>query len=134
MNRDSQIISRMTGVIYPFLIMFGFYIIINGHISPGGGFQGGAVLATVFISRYLVFRYEDIRINSLKILEKVFFVLIVLIPWIFVLYTNIPENETGRTIYLILMNLLIGFKVFCGLSIIFFRFVFYESGEYSTTQ
>lgn len=44
MTDHSEIITRMTGLLYPFILLFGFYIILNGHASPGGGFQGGAVL------------------------------------------------------------------------------------------
>ncbi len=29
----------------PFIMMFGLYVIFHGHYSPGGGFQGGALLA-----------------------------------------------------------------------------------------
>jgi len=33
----------------PFVLVFGFYIVIHGHLTPGGGFQGGAVIATAFV-------------------------------------------------------------------------------------
>lgn len=29
----------------PAILLFGIYVIVNGHLSPGGGFSGGAVLA-----------------------------------------------------------------------------------------
>jgi len=29
----------------PFILLFGFYVVAHGHSSPGGGFQGGAILA-----------------------------------------------------------------------------------------
>jgi len=31
-------------LVVPFIIIFGIYILLNGHLSPGGGFSGGAVL------------------------------------------------------------------------------------------
>ncbi|MPW25751.1 sodium:proton antiporter [Alkalibaculum sp. M08DMB] len=126
MNNNSEIIARITGLLYPFIIIFGVYIILNGHITPGGGFQGGAVLASVFISRYLVYPFEDIKIKSLQLAEKLLFFSIIMIPILF-LFTGFNYSAgQANSYYLIGMNLLIGFKVCFGLTIIFFRFVFYE--------
>lgn len=33
----------------PFILIFSIYVIINGHISPGGGFSGGSILGTLLI-------------------------------------------------------------------------------------
>jgi multicomponent Na+:H+ antiporter subunit B len=127
MNENSQLISKMIGLLYPFILLFGFYIILNGHITPGGGFQGGAVLSAVFISRYLVFPIQDIKLNNLQIIEKALFVLIITIPTVFLLMMLNNRYPFLNEYYLVIMNILIGIKVCCGLSIIFFRFVFYES-------
>jgi multicomponent Na+:H+ antiporter subunit B len=48
------------GAIAP-AVLLGLYVVAHGHLTPGGGFQGGVVLATapllVYLSgRYLVFR------------------------------------------------------------------------------
>ena len=32
--------------ILPLTLVYIFYLILHGHLSPGGGFQGGAVMAT----------------------------------------------------------------------------------------
>ncbi|QSX08995.1 sodium:proton antiporter [Alkalibacter rhizosphaerae] len=129
MKSNSQIIARVTGLLYPFIILIGFYIIINGHVSPGGGFQGGAVLASAFISRYLVIPEESIRIKYMQTLEKVLFFCIILIPTLFLFSSTGNDSAMANTIYLVVMNLLIGLKVSSGLTIIFYRFVFYEGGE-----
>jgi hypothetical protein len=50
MNEHSDLTSTTLGFIYPLFIVFGLYIIFNGHVSPGGGFQGGAVLSAMFIN------------------------------------------------------------------------------------
>lgn len=42
---DSPIVLLGGRFLSPFLMLFGFYVIIHGHYSPGGGFQGGALLA-----------------------------------------------------------------------------------------
>lgn len=128
MSNNSEIISRMTGLVYPFILMFGFYIILNGHISPGGGFQGGAVLASVFISRYLVEPNKSLRIKTLQVAEKALFVCIILYPIIFLFSNGHEQSEIMNISYLITMNFLIGLKVCSGFTIIFFRFIFYEGG------
>ncbi|WHH57699.1 MnhB domain-containing protein [Petroclostridium sp. X23] len=127
MNENSEIISIMIGMMYPFILLFGFYIILNGHLTPGGGFQGGAILSAVFMSRYLVRPVQDIRLNSLQMLEKMIYVLIIAIPLVFLLLKFNFMYPFLNRYYLVAMNALIGIKVCCGLSIVFFRFVFYES-------
>lgn len=42
----SKIVRTIANLLIPFILMFGAYIIIHGHITPGGGFQGGAVFAS----------------------------------------------------------------------------------------
>ena len=42
----SKIVRTIANLLVPFILMFGAYIVIHGHITPGGGFQGGAVLAS----------------------------------------------------------------------------------------
>jgi multicomponent Na+:H+ antiporter subunit B len=44
--RSSQVVDTITRKLVPFVLLFGFYLTSNGHISPGGGFQGGVVIAT----------------------------------------------------------------------------------------
>ncbi len=44
----SKIVKTVTNIIYFFILIFGLYIILHGHLSPGGGFQGGAVIASAF--------------------------------------------------------------------------------------
>lgn len=113
-------------MIYPFILIFGFYVIINGHVTPGGGFQGGAILASVFVIKYFVVPELTIRIYTLKKIEKYVYSLILLIPIVFLFGVLKIENILYNQIYLVAINVLIGIKVWCGLSILFFRFIYYE--------
>ncbi|GAB2483926.1 hypothetical protein GCM10008929_06060 [Alkalibacterium psychrotolerans] len=126
-KNNSEIVIRMVGIIYPFVLLIGLYIIINGHVSPGGGFQGGAVLATALITRYLVYPNFDLDLHALEIVEKLLFLSIVMTPVLYVFMQLQPADTVlSHQIYMIAMNTLIGMKVFTGLSVIFYRFVFYE--------
>ena len=41
----SLIVKTVARWLVPCIIVFGIYVIITGHISPGGGFAGGVVIA-----------------------------------------------------------------------------------------
>jgi len=43
---SSQILHSGTAFLFPLILVFGVYIFIHGHLTPGGGFQGGVVIAT----------------------------------------------------------------------------------------
>ncbi len=45
-------------VLFPLIILFGCYIILHGHLSPGGGFQGGVIIASGFLLMFLASRNE----------------------------------------------------------------------------
>lgn len=125
-NDESKLISQTLIIVIPFFILTGIYIILNGHISPGGGFQGGAVLASVFMCKYLISPLKDISLDIFHALEKVILLFIILLSLSFMTlgfkFLNLISNES----YLLIMNLLIGIKVACGMTIIFYRFIFYE--------
>ena len=48
-EQQSVIVKTLCRVLVPFIQMFGLYVIVHGHSSPGGGFQGGVILASSFI-------------------------------------------------------------------------------------
>ena len=125
LNR-SAITSFLVRIISPVLLLFGVYLIMNGHNSPGGGFQGGAVLASFFICRYVIYAIHDIRINSVIMMEKVIYVGIVLLAGFFVFLNAHTYLPLPKSAYLIMMNLFIGLKVACGFLIIFYRFIAFE--------
>lgn len=47
MNPLSVVVRTICDVFAWFMGIFGIYIIVHGHMTPGGGFQGGAVVATM---------------------------------------------------------------------------------------
>ncbi len=66
MKEMSRIVKTVTNFVYGFIIIFGFYIIAHGHLTPGGGFQGGAVVGAAFA--LLLVSYGSL--NSKKFLKK----------------------------------------------------------------
>ena len=47
--RASEILESGGGFLFPLIILYGVYIFLHGHLTPGGGFQGGVVIATGFL-------------------------------------------------------------------------------------
>jgi len=129
MNDHSQLLNRSMGIIYPFIILFSLYMIANGHISPGGGFQGGAVLSAIFIAKYLSQPIMFLDLAKVQTLEKSALLALLILVTLFVTLNVYQTFIQAIPYYLILANLLIGLKVTCGMTIIFYRFAFYESRE-----
>ena len=70
----SKIVRTMAGIIVPFVFVYGLYVIIHGHLTPGGGFQGGGVFASgiallivAFGSHYL---HDRLKEHHLSLLES----------------------------------------------------------------
>jgi len=42
------ILTAGADLLFPLLLVVGIYIVVHGHLTPGGGFQGGVVLAAAF--------------------------------------------------------------------------------------
>ena len=43
------ILEQVARLLVPFILMFGVYVVLNGHLSPGGGFSGGTVMGAGLI-------------------------------------------------------------------------------------
>ena len=41
-----ELLTTGTRLLVPLIMLLGVYIFVNGHLTPGGGFQGGAVIAS----------------------------------------------------------------------------------------
>lgn len=56
-KRDA-ILQVAATVLVPVIILFGIYVILNGHLSPGGGFSGGAIIGAGLILYLSAFGFE----------------------------------------------------------------------------
>jgi multicomponent Na+:H+ antiporter subunit B len=68
---DNLIIQTAVRLLVPFIQLFGLYVIVHGHYSPGGGFQGGVVLGASIILLALAYdlktslRFMSERANTI---------------------------------------------------------------------
>lgn len=126
----SELVARTLAMLYPFILIAGAYITLNGHVSPGGGFQGGAVLAAIFMTKYLTMPIHWVSTQRFQLIEKWMALGIVTIPillFFFGLHSLAPNQFPY---YYVLMNVLISIKVTSGLTVIFLRFIFFETKEF----
>ncbi len=56
-----QIFRSVAALLIPCLLVFSIYIIVNGHLSAGGGFAGGAILGATFILYNIAYGIEKAR-------------------------------------------------------------------------
>ncbi|GAB6091166.1 MnhB domain-containing protein [Spirochaeta dissipatitropha] len=123
---QSLIIQVIIEFLYPFMVMLGFFIVLNGRYTPGGGFQGGTILASLFIARYLVFPVDDIDTERMHISQRIFLACILTVPTV-VLFTGLVHRYPQfRGEYLVLMDILIGFQVGFDLGMALMHFAFFE--------
>jgi multicomponent Na+:H+ antiporter subunit B len=118
-------------ILYPVMLLFGMYIILNGHLSPGGGFQGGAIIATAILILYYVDISKEINVKTLITVEKGLFLLLILVASLSIItrgewmtnYMPIDSPLLLRQSYLVILNVFIGAKVALGLVAVFTSFL-----------
>ncbi len=68
--RGSFVLRAATETLYPMILLFGAYIFIHGHLTPGGGFQGGTVIASGILLLLLSNRKYKVNHTPLTFIES----------------------------------------------------------------
>ncbi len=61
LRKDDAILQGVASLSIPVILMMGCVVVINGHLSPGGGFSGGAILSTALILAANAFGFERVH-------------------------------------------------------------------------
>lgn len=71
LGHDNALLKIGVTVLFPLVLLFGISIIVHGHLSPGGGFQGGVIVASAFLLQFLAHgdRY-DLRERLVTLVES----------------------------------------------------------------
>ncbi len=115
--------------ILPFALLFGIYIILFGTISPGGGFQGGVMVASVAIFLYLAYGYktatEAVKFRYLSVVEALGSIIYVILGFVgifagavFAKNVFFDDGEVGNLISagnITFMGYAVGIKVLTGM-------------------
>ncbi len=119
-KRASLILRTGSRLLFPLILLFGAYIFVHGHLTPGGGFQGGAIIASGFLLMYLAFPKQSINKKSSGVIESLsglIFVGIGLLGLIFSSYflANFLPKGVPNTLFsagiIPIIYIAIGFKV-----------------------
>ncbi|MBP2027901.1 multicomponent Na+:H+ antiporter subunit B [Acetoanaerobium pronyense] len=120
--KDSIIFRTVSRILFSFMLIFGIYIVAYGDLSPGGGFQGGAILTTAYLFFYFIELDNKISLKKLIKMEKILFLIMVCSGFISFLFygeffTNpiVSGGTIHRRIFLVFLNLIIASKVTIGL-------------------
>lgn len=133
MSGMTSIVKVITRIVGGFIFLYGCYIVLYGHLSPGGGFAGGAIIAAGLILARLAFGTTANQERSTSISSSIFestggllFLLIALLG-LFVggyFFINLFPSfgRPGRLVsagFIPLANIAIGIKVGAALLSIF---------------
>ena len=147
----SKIVRTVANQLIPFILIFGLYVIVHGHLTPGGGFQGGAVIVSGVVMLLVAFSSQELkkslRERLLSIMESsgalifiglafagisiaFFYNFLVGTP----IFGGIPATGPGPGDiwtggFIPLMNLAVGLKVVAGLSAVVLAMALFSSGE-----
>jgi len=70
-GREPNFILRISvGILLPLILLFGAYVFIHGHLTPGGGFPGGTIIAAGILLLYLSNEEFDLS-KTVKFVEGI---------------------------------------------------------------
>jgi len=136
------IVKVIARVVSPFIMIFGIYMILHGHLSPGGGFPGGVVIASAFVLLTLSFgkeiAYQKLKESTASVMESVgalIFLILAVLGIVFGGYfflNFLPKGEPLRLIsagFIPLANIGIGLKVGGGIFAVFLTLILFRLSE-----
>ncbi len=133
MKHRTGLMDLISRKLAPFVMLFGFYLITYAHRSPGGGFQGGVVIASAVILLGLGREVRDVErvfpLRSLHLAETIAFSMILVIAVLGLplggeIFAYPTPGETGAFLavsprrFLFAFNLMIGLKVGGGVTLL----------------
>ena len=74
MSGMSRIVKTIANISFPLVLIYGLYVIAHGHLTPGGGFQGGAIVASgcamILVAYGSIWTMAKVKEKQLSILES----------------------------------------------------------------
>lgn len=114
------ILKHGARIVFGIMIVFGVYMFIHGHLTPGGGFPGGSIIAAAMLLLYMADNEFRAKLQSLKVAEGTagsMYVIIGLLGLVlggYFLYNFLPTGTVGSLFsasIIPIVYILIGLKV-----------------------
>ena len=132
MSGMTVIVKTITRLIAAFIFLYGVYIVLHGHLTPGGGFAGGVIIAASFVLLILSFGTLEMKEKASYAFGSIFesiggllFILLAAFGLLLGTYFFLNFLPKGTPLRLVsagiipLANIAIGIKVGAGLFSIF---------------
>jgi multicomponent Na+:H+ antiporter subunit B len=131
MKGMSLIVKNITRLMIGIILLFGIYIVLHGHLTPGGGFAGGVMVALVYVLYVLAFGKTEGEAQASKkwssALESLGALMLLGVALLgfaggHFFLNLLPKGEAGRIFsagFIPISNLAIMFKVGAGLFAVF---------------
>lgn len=140
MEGMSTIVKKVSQLVAGLIFLYGIYIILHGHLTPGGGFAGGAIIAGAFILLILANGSSALNLKkeiagssnteSLAILLVVILAVMAMCLGLKVFFSNfLPLGVPGELIsagVIPLYNIFIGIEVAGAILTIFLALVIFK--------
>lgn len=138
------IVKKICQFIAPTIFLFGIYISVYGHLSPGGGFAGGVIMASAFILQILSdgsllekLKSERWRLELSESVSIFSFLILAVLGLLFagtaVFFGNfLPPGKLGQLIsggFIPIGNLIIGIEVCASMTLIFVALIIFKDEE-----
>ena len=134
------IVKKTAQLISGLVFLYGIYVVVHGHLTPGGGFAGGVILAGAYILQILANGSDFMKLTreelgstmyeNLAILAAVFLALSGLIFGTKAFFLNwMPKGTLGELVSagtLPLYNIFIGIEVAASILTIFLALVIFK--------
>ena len=123
---NDTILRKSALIVFPIIMVFGVYVILNGHISPGGGFSGGAILGAGFVLFLSAFGFNKterfMNANTVRIITLVA-LLVYCLSKCYSFFTGANHLESGIPLgtpgailssgLILVLNICVGMVVAC---------------------
>lgn len=140
MKGMTLIVKKTTQLLAGLIFLYGIYVIVHGHLTPGGGFAGGVLIAGSFILLILANGSDFMKLTreetgstiyeNLAILVAVFLSVSGLLFGAKVFFANwLPKGTVGELVsagMLPLYNIFIGIEVAASILSIFLALVIFK--------